>query len=109
MRTSEPARARRKFFREIIEIAPTADNVEATRARLRVDTRKWAAARLAPKTYADHVTHDVKGAVAADDQEPKASVPTRKAYERRVTGGTQARSGHRHRCSASPGVARIAR
>ena len=30
-------------------------------ARLRVDTRKWAAARLAPKKYSDHITHDVKG------------------------------------------------
>jgi hypothetical protein len=30
-------------------------------ARLRVDTRKWAAARLAPKKYGDHMSHDVKG------------------------------------------------
>ena len=30
-------------------------------ARLRVDTRKWAAARLAPKKYGDHISHDVKG------------------------------------------------
>ena len=30
-------------------------------ARLRVDTRKWAAARLAPKKYGDRISHDVKG------------------------------------------------
>jgi hypothetical protein len=52
-----------KFFREIIEIAdaPAADNVQVARARLRVDARKWAAARLAPKKYGDHVSHDVQG------------------------------------------------
>jgi hypothetical protein len=31
------------------------------RSRLRVDARKWAAARLAPKKYGDHISHDVKG------------------------------------------------
>ena len=28
---------------------------------MRVDTRKWAAARLAPKKYGDRISHDVKG------------------------------------------------
>jgi hypothetical protein len=28
---------------------------------LQVDTRKWAAARLAPKKYGDRVEHDHKG------------------------------------------------
>ena len=32
-------------------------------ARLRVDTRKWAAARLAPKKYGDHVQHEHKGGI----------------------------------------------
>jgi len=31
------------------------------RDRLRIDTRKWMAARLAPKKYGDHISHDVKG------------------------------------------------
>jgi hypothetical protein len=31
------------------------------RDRLRIDTRKWMAARLAPKKYGDRVSHDVKG------------------------------------------------
>ena len=50
-----------KFFKECIEIADAATQENCNVARLRVDTRKWAAARLAPKKYSDHVTHDVKG------------------------------------------------
>jgi hypothetical protein len=64
-----------KLFREIIEIADDAsgdyvttsdgktivDHENVQRSRLRVDARKWAAARLAPKKYGDHISHDVKG------------------------------------------------
>src|SRR5262245_43560238 len=50
-----------KFFKECIEIADTATQENCNVARLRVDTRKWAAARLAPKKYGDHIRHDVKG------------------------------------------------
>src|SRR5258707_6607330 len=64
-----------KLFREIIEIADdasgdyvtTSDGQEVVnheniqRSRLRVDARKWAAARLAPKKYGDHISHDVRG------------------------------------------------
>ena len=50
-----------KFFRECIEIADAATQENCNVARLRVDTRKWAAARLAPKKYGDHMSHDVKG------------------------------------------------
>src|SRR6266702_379802 len=31
-------------------------------ARLRVDSRKFTVARLAPKKYGDHISHNVKGA-----------------------------------------------
>ena len=76
---ARPVRAREeqadKLFREIIEIADDAsgdyvttsdgktivDHENIQRSRLRVDTRKWAAARLAPKKYGDHISHDVKG------------------------------------------------
>jgi hypothetical protein len=37
------------------------DNVEAARARNRIDVRKFAVARLAPKKYGDRVSHDVQG------------------------------------------------
>ena len=64
-----------KLFREIIEIADDAsgdyvttsdgkrivDHENIQRSRLRVDARKWAAARLAPKKYGDRVEHDVRG------------------------------------------------
>jgi hypothetical protein len=64
-----------KLFREIIEIADdksgdyittsdgkrVVDHENIQRSRLRVDARKWAAARLAPKKYGDQMTHDVKG------------------------------------------------
>jgi terminase small subunit-like protein len=66
-----------KLFREIIEIAddksgdcittsdgkPIVDHENIQRSRLRVDARKWAAAKLAPKKYGDRVEHDVKGGV----------------------------------------------
>ena len=50
-----------KFFKDCIEIADAATQENCNVARLRVDTRKWAAARLAPKKYGDHISHDVKG------------------------------------------------
>ena len=64
-----------KIFREIIEIADDAsgdyvttsdgkrivDHENIQRSRLRVDARKWAAARLAPRKYGDRVEHDHKG------------------------------------------------
>ena len=50
-----------KFFKECIEIADAATQENCNVARLRVDTRKWAAARLAPKKYGDHISHHVKG------------------------------------------------
>src|SRR5258705_9329614 len=37
------------------------DHENIQRSRLRVDARKWAAARLAPKKYGDHISHEVKG------------------------------------------------
>jgi hypothetical protein len=47
----------------MIKIAdePLKDNVEAARARNRIDVRKFAVARLAPKKYGGHISHDVHG------------------------------------------------
>ena len=47
----------------MIKIAdePLKDNVEAARARNRIDVRKFAVSRLAPKKYGDCVSHDVQG------------------------------------------------
>jgi hypothetical protein len=47
----------------MIKIAdePLKDNVEAARARNRIDVRKFAVARLAPKKYGGQISHDVQG------------------------------------------------
>jgi hypothetical protein len=51
--------------KEILELSDKIEDdnpVKVQRARLQVDSRKWLAARLAPKRYGDHVSHNVKGA-----------------------------------------------
>ena len=50
-----------KYFQEIIEIADAATPETVNVARLRVDSRKFTVARLAPKKYGDRISHDVKG------------------------------------------------
>lgn len=40
----------------------TAENVQV--ARLRIDTRKWAASKLLPKKYGDKIQNEVSGAVS---------------------------------------------
>jgi hypothetical protein len=62
-----------KLFKECLEIADRNKDSEesATRVqrdRLRIDTRKWAAARLAPKKYGDHISHDVNGSTKLNFQ-----------------------------------------
>ena len=56
-----------KLFKECLEIADRGSESEnenpqrIQRDRLRIDARKWMAARLAPKKYGDHISHDAKG------------------------------------------------
>ena len=53
-----------KLAKEILELSNKIEDdnpVKVQRARLQVDSRKWLAARLAPKKYGDHLNHDVKG------------------------------------------------
>jgi hypothetical protein len=52
----------RPYVQEIIEIADAATPETVNVARLRVDSRKFTVARLAPKKYGDHISHNVKGA-----------------------------------------------
>ena len=50
--------------KEILELSDKIEDdnpVKVQRARLQVDSRKWLAARLAPKKYGDRISHDVKG------------------------------------------------
>src|SRR5215468_10762345 len=51
-----------KYFQEIVEIADAATPETVHVARLRVDSRKFTVARLAPKKYGDHISRNVKGA-----------------------------------------------
>jgi hypothetical protein len=59
-----------KLFKECLEIADRGSESEnenpqrVQRDRLRIDTRKWMAARLARKKYGDRISHDVKGAAS---------------------------------------------
>ena len=57
-----------KYFQEIVEIADAATPRTVNVARLRVDSRKFTVARLAPKKYGDHISHDVKGAGSSNFQ-----------------------------------------
>jgi hypothetical protein len=52
----------------IIEIADAATPETVNVARLRVDSRKFPVARLAPKKYGDHISHNVKGAGSSNFQ-----------------------------------------
>jgi hypothetical protein len=42
------------------------DREHINRARLRVDTRRWMAAKLAPKKYGDRVTNELMGDVGVN-------------------------------------------
>ena len=53
-----------KLAKEILELSDKIeddDPVKVQRARLQVNSRKWLAARMAPRKYGDHISHDVKG------------------------------------------------
>ena len=52
-----------RLFEELFEIAdkPCTNQVEVQQQRNRLDTRKWALSKLAPRRYGDRVEHDVKG------------------------------------------------
>lgn len=61
---------------EIIEIADTIDEEKdapttVSRARLRIDARKWKAAKLAPNKYGDKATDNTK---PDNDEEPVGNV-----------------------------------
>ena len=57
---------------EIIEIADKAGEEKVNSARLRIDARKWAASKMAPKKYAD------RQIIAGDDNAPLRVEHTKK-------------------------------
>lgn len=62
---SQYARAREDqadhYAEQVVDIADAATIKGEKVARLRVDARKWAAGKLAPKKYGDRVTAEVSG------------------------------------------------
>lgn len=62
------ARARQKqadhYVDEVVEIADTCE--DAIKARLQIDTRKWAAGKLFPKKYNDKYIHEHTGKDGGD-------------------------------------------
>ena len=50
---------------EMVDISDTADKENAQAIRVRVDTRKWIAAKLRPKKYGELVKHEHGGADGA--------------------------------------------
>ena len=53
-----------KLAKEILELSDKIEDdnpVKVQRAPAQVDSRKWLAARMAPRKYGDHISHDVKG------------------------------------------------
>ena len=52
-----------RLFEELFEIAdkPCTNQVEVQQQRNRLDTRKWALSKLAPRKYGDRLEHDHKG------------------------------------------------
>lgn len=52
-----------KMLEDILSIADEATPEDAAVAKLRVDARKWAMSKLAPKRYGDKVTQEISGTV----------------------------------------------
>jgi hypothetical protein len=64
-----------RYADEIIAIADGAgEDANVQRDRLRVDTRKWAAAKLAPGKYGEKVQTELSGAVTVTHEEALAQL-----------------------------------
>ncbi|HAU5608274.1 terminase small subunit-like protein [Citrobacter koseri] len=63
-------------FEELFEIADNADEESAAvaKARLRIDTRKWALARMNPKKYGDKVSQEIDHKSSDGSMTPKPAV-----------------------------------
>lgn len=61
------------IFEEMFDIsdAVTEEAAAVGKARLRIDTRKWALARMSPKKYGDEVTQDIDVKSSDGSMSPK--------------------------------------
>ena len=64
------------IFEEMFEIADDApeESAAVAKARLRIDTRKWALARMNPKKYGDKVTQDIDIKSSDGSMSPKPTM-----------------------------------
>ena len=81
---------------EVIDIADQAD--DANIARLKIDARKWTAAKLAPKKYGDKTELD--GKVQLEDVTPRPTLPSREAMDEDLRKFRQAVSDRYKRAAA---------
>lgn len=76
-----------------VEIVPNHEHI--ARSKLRIDTRKWMAAKLAPKKYGDRQTVEHEGTVGVEHSEradPRSTIThflTRKAAEQKPADETK--------------------
>ena len=54
------------LFEQMQEVADTGNREDIQRARLRVDTMRWRAMKLAPKRYGEHVDIGVSGTLTLE-------------------------------------------
>lgn len=64
------------IFEEMFDIADeaTEESAAVAKARLRIDTRKWALARMNPKKYGEKVTQDVDLKSSDGSMSPKPTI-----------------------------------
>jgi hypothetical protein len=81
------------YAEEIVDIAD--NDRDYNKARVRIDARKWAAAKLNQKVYGDKITVDgtVKGGVDDKQLESRLAVLLRKAGVNSSTGGEGTQEG----------------
>ena len=64
------------------------DSEAIQRSKLRVDTRKWAMAKLAPKKYGDKIQQEIVGANGGAIQVNTTAMSAEEAYNLLINGGT---------------------
>ncbi len=64
------------FFEEMLDIADDAaeESSAVAKARLRIDTRKWALARMNPKKYGDKVSQEIDHKSSDGTMTPKPTI-----------------------------------
>jgi len=72
---------------DIIEIADR-DDLEPNDKKVRIDTRKWAMSKLAPKKYGDKIQQEIVGANGGAIQVNTTAMSAEEAYNLLINGGT---------------------